>query len=206
MNNTKSKILDVALELFAQKGFSAVSIRDICKQVKIKESTIYYYFENKQSILEQLINMFIEKSENLMKEFQNSFDFGVELDYNSFNRICNIYFEQYLMNNFFNKILRLLSIEQLNNKDFQEKYLFWVFEKPINFQKEIFSKLINLNLIKNVDSEYLAIKFYSPIYYFTQRYLLSGELTEKTKEQFRLNVDKYIKNFYSEIMNFEEAK
>ena len=101
---------------------------------------------------------------------------------------------------------RTISIEQLNNKDFQEKYLFWVFEKPINFQKEIFSKLINLNLIKNVDSEYLAIKFYSPIYYFTQRYLLSGELTEKTKEQFRLNVDKYIENFYSEIMNFGAEK
>ena len=38
MNDTKQRILDVSLELFSQNGFSAVSIRDICRQVQIKES------------------------------------------------------------------------------------------------------------------------------------------------------------------------
>ncbi|MFR7443331.1 MAG: TetR/AcrR family transcriptional regulator [Sellimonas intestinalis] len=33
MSNTKQKILDVSLDLFSRKGFSAVSIRDICAQV-----------------------------------------------------------------------------------------------------------------------------------------------------------------------------
>ncbi|MDE7340423.1 MAG: TetR family transcriptional regulator [Lachnospiraceae bacterium] len=32
MNETKQRILDIALNLFAQSGFSAVSIRDICKR------------------------------------------------------------------------------------------------------------------------------------------------------------------------------
>ena len=44
MNETKQKILDVALDLFSQNGFSAVSIRDICKVVDIKESSVYYHF------------------------------------------------------------------------------------------------------------------------------------------------------------------
>ena len=35
MNDTKQRILDVSLELFSQNGFSAVSIRDICRQVQI---------------------------------------------------------------------------------------------------------------------------------------------------------------------------
>lgn len=53
MKETKQKILDAALNLFSQKGFSAVSIRDICKVVDIKESSIYYHFQNKQAILEE---------------------------------------------------------------------------------------------------------------------------------------------------------
>ena len=36
MNNTQQRILNVALDLFSQKGFSAASIRDICKVVDIK--------------------------------------------------------------------------------------------------------------------------------------------------------------------------
>lgn len=52
MKNTKEKILEAALNLFSQKGFTAVSIRDICKEVTIKESTVYYHFENKQAIFD----------------------------------------------------------------------------------------------------------------------------------------------------------
>ena len=40
MQGTKENILMVSLELFSQRGFSAVSIRDICKKVNIKESSI----------------------------------------------------------------------------------------------------------------------------------------------------------------------
>lgn len=58
MNITKKKILDVSLELFSQKGYSAVAIRDICKCVEIKESSVYYHFENKQSIFDELLNNF----------------------------------------------------------------------------------------------------------------------------------------------------
>lgn len=43
MNATKQKILKVSLELFSRYGYSAVSIRDICRQVQIKESTVYYH-------------------------------------------------------------------------------------------------------------------------------------------------------------------
>ena len=51
MNDTKQRILDVSLELFSQNGFSAVSIRDICRQVQIKESSVYFaYSRTKQAI------------------------------------------------------------------------------------------------------------------------------------------------------------
>lgn len=51
MGNTKQKILNVSLDLFSQKGFSAVSIRDICAQVMIKESTVYYHLKTNKLFL-----------------------------------------------------------------------------------------------------------------------------------------------------------
>lgn len=52
------KILQFALDLYAKQGFTVVSIRDICKQVGIKESSVYDHFKNKQSILDELISRF----------------------------------------------------------------------------------------------------------------------------------------------------
>lgn len=124
MNNTKQRILDVALNLFSQNGFSVVSIRDICCQIKIKESSVYYHFENKQAIFDKLIDIFEKKSEDIMTKLEESLTLNIEFNNNSFKNICDIYFNQYLMDDFCNKILRLLSIEQLNNDEIQKKYEF----------------------------------------------------------------------------------
>ncbi len=199
MRNTKQKVLDVALNLFSKNGFSVVSIRDICGQIQIKESSIYYHFKNKQAIFDELINIFEKKSEDMMKKLEESLTLNIDFNNNSFKNICDIYFNQYLMDDFCNKILRLLSIEQLNNDEIQKKYEFWLFEKPLNFQKKVFSKLINLQVIKNNDSEYLAIKYYSPIFYYTERWLLSGTLTDYKKEKFCLNAYKHIHSFFKEL-------
>ena len=47
----RRKITATALALFAQRGYDGVSVRDICKQVGIKESSLYYHFPSKQAIL-----------------------------------------------------------------------------------------------------------------------------------------------------------
>ena len=54
---TKQKILSISLKLFADRGYHAVSIRDICREVPIKESTLYYYFQNKREIFLVLLKL-----------------------------------------------------------------------------------------------------------------------------------------------------
>ena len=56
--STRDKIMDVALNMFSERGYEAVSIRDICGEVGIKESTLYYHFKNKKDILDSLIEKF----------------------------------------------------------------------------------------------------------------------------------------------------
>ncbi len=59
--NTKDKILNSALELFAQKGYSNTSISDIAKSAKVSKGLAYNYFENKQKLMEEVIHvLFIE--------------------------------------------------------------------------------------------------------------------------------------------------
>jgi TetR/AcrR family transcriptional regulator, cholesterol catabolism regulator len=48
---TPQKILDVAIDLFAAKGFKGTSIRDIAKACDMTISGIYYYFGNKEGLL-----------------------------------------------------------------------------------------------------------------------------------------------------------
>ena len=57
-NGTRKKILEAATELFALKGFNAVSMRDIAKAVGIKMGSIYYYYEGKEALLHAILTAF----------------------------------------------------------------------------------------------------------------------------------------------------
>lgn len=53
--DTRVEILDVALELFADKGFYGVSIRDIARGTGVGVSAIYHHFPNKEALFEAVI-------------------------------------------------------------------------------------------------------------------------------------------------------
>ncbi len=51
MKDTKSRILDVAEELFSEQGFDRVSIRDITKNAKVNLAAINYHFGGKEDLI-----------------------------------------------------------------------------------------------------------------------------------------------------------
>ena len=57
--STKDKIFDVSIDLFSQKGFDAVSVREIARKVGIRESSIYNHYKNKEAILDAIIDYFM---------------------------------------------------------------------------------------------------------------------------------------------------
>jgi len=200
MRDTKRRILDVSLELFSQNGFSAVSIRDICKEVHIKESSVYYHFTNKQAILNELLNQFKRQATDMMRQLEQGLESGFDPIRNHlFQKVCDAFFENYLMDEFCNKIMRLLSIEQFSSGTVQKIYDYWMFEEPLKFQSKVFAVLINAGVLPPSNSEYLAIKYYAPIYFFAQRWLFSGTLSEERKNAFRTDVYSHIQFFFEEI-------
>ncbi len=64
--NTKGKILEAALELFSRRGFSAVSVRDIAKEVGVRESAMYKHFSGKQAVFDTLLANYMATSNAFM--------------------------------------------------------------------------------------------------------------------------------------------
>jgi len=199
MSGTKQKILDVSLELFSQNGYSAVSIRDICKKVGIKESSVYYHVKNKRSILEELLDQFREIASGMMANLENSLTNAQDFSDKGYEAIRDSFFEKYLMDGFCNKVMRLMAIEQFNSEDIRKLYNHWLLEEPIRFQSQIFSVLMEYGAIPKADSGYLAVKYYSPVYFYAQRWLFSGELTEENKNSFRKEACKHMQVFFTEL-------
>lgn len=54
----KQRILEMALKLFAQKGFKATTTKEIATECGITEGLIFYYFGDKQQLLLQIVKNF----------------------------------------------------------------------------------------------------------------------------------------------------
>lgn len=197
--STKEKILEISLDMFAKQGYTAVSIRDICKEVGIKESSVYYHFKNKQSIFDELIRRFTTIADTMMAQFENGLTNGQGSFSDGFHTVANYFFEQYLMDDFCNKVMRVMLIEQFGNDDVRDLCKTWLLEKPLQIQSNIFQALMQFGVITNGDSGYLAVKYYSPIYFYANKWLFSGELTEENKTAFREAAYKHIQLFFTEI-------
>lgn len=55
---TKNKIFETAIELFKDKGFENVSVRDIAARVGIRQSAVYNHFKSKQHILDTIYDFY----------------------------------------------------------------------------------------------------------------------------------------------------
>jgi AcrR family transcriptional regulator len=49
--STREKILDIALELFTDKGYDKTSLREIAERLGFSKAAIYYHFASKEDIL-----------------------------------------------------------------------------------------------------------------------------------------------------------
>lgn len=54
-SGSRQQILDVALKLFAHKGYAAATVREIVDTVGITAPSLYYYFGNKEGLYMELM-------------------------------------------------------------------------------------------------------------------------------------------------------
>ena len=65
---TKQKILDSAIHLFAIKGYTETTVRELAAAVGVKEASIYNHFPSKMSILECILKEFSQSARDSFKQ------------------------------------------------------------------------------------------------------------------------------------------
>jgi AcrR family transcriptional regulator len=55
VEDRREQIINAAIQVFAQKGFSKATNKDIAREAGITPGLIYYYFESKEQLLEAVI-------------------------------------------------------------------------------------------------------------------------------------------------------
>jgi AcrR family transcriptional regulator len=67
-NPKQFKIIEVAEKLFAEKGFSGTSIRDISQEAEVNVSMISYYFGSKDKLIEALFAFRAEEFKTILDD------------------------------------------------------------------------------------------------------------------------------------------
>ena len=194
--STRDKIMDVALNMFSERGYEAVSIRDICGEVGIKESTLYYHFKNKKDILDSLVEKFRTHIEDLLSHVDEitenpSQKKGKNAD-PSVQMVDSYMIDSYLFDPFCNLMLRLMMIEQFHNEEIRILYEKTLFTDPYEIQMNIFKRLASAGVMPEEDVEWIVRETHSYMTMLTFKYLLNGDLTEKRKKAYYKEVHDYM--------------
>lgn len=170
---TQKIIFDVSLELFSQKGFEAVSVREIARKVGIRESSIYNHYKNKESILDTIMDYFIAELANnsLSKEFEDDLiSQGPEV----FFKVGADMFISQINTPEMEKIWRLVSIEVNHNPKIRNFFKKELLEGPIDGWEKVFRIMIEKKLIKPFNPRMLAYEYFSfAIYLFFEYFVLN---------------------------------
>ena len=94
-------IMQIAVELFSQKGFENVGIQEICELSKVSKPTLYYYFGSKNGLLGEII---ADYSRELFKDVLTAVHYTGDLPL-TVNRIVRAHFKYARRNRYFYRML-----------------------------------------------------------------------------------------------------
>lgn len=105
-DRTKQDIRDKAYQLFAEKGFKEVTMKDICERTGLSRGGLYRHYESTEQIFLEIVNGFSEQQKNdvftkiqqcvpavvILEEFLARYEREMNDSENSFNlAICEYY-------------------------------------------------------------------------------------------------------------------
>ncbi len=107
--DTREQLLETAAKLFGEKGFEAVSTRELAKEANVNIAMIAYYFGSKEGLFKAMIEERFPKSvahlRNIQKHEGSAWD--------KISAVIDLYLERIMSNSSFHKLIfRELSLEQ----------------------------------------------------------------------------------------------
>ena len=194
--DNKEKIFNVSINLFSKDGYDGVSIRRIANEVGIKESSIYNHYSSKESILESILDYYINRMlSNDIPLNEASSNLDISFDY-FYSKGLNAFASQ-LKDEKMSKITRIILIESYHNEKIRTFLKNSILQEAINGWIELFELMKSKNLIRDdCDSRQLAESFYKyGLFLLYEHYIINypeddekfvDELSEKSREHIRL--------------------
>lgn len=168
--DTKQKILEKALELFAERGYDAVSVGEIAKAVGIKAPSLYNHFNGKQAIFDAIV----EATAARYEEDTGKIDIHVQdaaRDISVFTEISEDglwekvrqIFTYSLHDPAICRFRRMMTIEQFRCPELAELYSKRYVDRLVAYHAGIFRRLIAAGEIRAEDPDTLALMYVAPV-------------------------------------------
>lgn len=168
--DTRQKILDQALELFAARGYDAVSVGEIAEAVGIKAPSLYNHFPSKQAIFDALVASTAARYEadtgkidiHVQNAPQDIPAFSQITSDALFEKVRQI-FEYSLHDKTIASFRRMMTIEQFRSPELAALYTRRYVQRLMDYHAGIFRALIAQGEICAQDPDALALMYVAPV-------------------------------------------
>jgi len=173
--DTKEAIITVALRLFSERGYDGVGIRDISKEIGIRESALYKHYSSKQDIFDSILDDIERRYREEMPVVLPSESFtGFSANENDSREelfcVCISMFQFYLKTEYGSQLRRFLTIEQYRNSETSRFFRELIIDNGLDHISGVFVRLINDGVYVDADPMVMALQFYSPLYLLLSKY------------------------------------
>lgn len=198
---TKDKILEVSIDLFSQFGYDGVSIRQIAGEVGIRESSIYNHYPNKQSILNAILDYYIEemvRDEIPIEQAAINMDKGFDYFYKAG---CDAFLSK-LHEDKMMKITRLFFIESYHNDEVKNFLKNAIIEAPVYGWIDLFNMMKSKDLIRqDCDVKQLSESFfYYGMFLLYEHFIINyPEDDEKFLKEFLQKTQKHARIIFDSV-------
>jgi AcrR family transcriptional regulator len=69
--DTRSRLRELALQLFAEQGYEKTSLREIAERLGVTKAALYYYFKSKEDIVRSLVEDYVAELDELIAWAKN---------------------------------------------------------------------------------------------------------------------------------------
>lgn len=201
--DTKEKILQASLKLFARDGYEAVSVSMIAGELGITKGALYKHYENKRAIFDSIVSRMEEQSRRNIRDFrlpEQLFDNMPESCRNSeLEKLCAATLAQFLYwtgDGFAARFRRMLSVERYRNREMNSLYQKYLGTGPLRYAEEVLGKL-PAEALGGRSPRQMALEFYSPVFSLISLYdgtAAAGDMAAALKEHIEYFVSRLAGN------------
>lgn len=165
--DTKERILKIALELFAEKGYLGTSMSDIANRLGITKGALYKHYTGKQEILDSIVERMNQMDYERAQEYEmpetQPDGFAEAYLHTPIEKIrayAMAQFDHWTKEPFSSNFRKMLTLEQYRDPKLGRLYHDYLATGPTGYMAAIFRKLTD----SDEAAMQLALEFYGPMF------------------------------------------